>query len=57
MLVAAGANYSKGPTDFGPYVVVDDGLITGQNPASSAPAARALLAQLEPADHRAVTSA
>lgn len=46
MLVAAGAHYSKGPADFGPFVVVDGTLITGQNPASSAPAARALLAQL-----------
>jgi putative intracellular protease/amidase len=36
------AFYSNGP-DFAPYVVVDDGLVTGQNPASSAPTANALL--------------
>lgn len=46
LLVAAGARYSKGPADFDPYVVVDRTLITGQNPASSAPAAQALLAEL-----------
>jgi putative intracellular protease/amidase len=50
LLVAAGANYSKGPVDFDPYVVVDGTLITGQNPASSAPTARALLAQLPGTD-------
>jgi putative intracellular protease/amidase len=49
--VHAGANYSKGPSDFEPYVVVDGTLITGQNPASSAPAAQALLAELAPVDH------
>jgi len=31
--------------DWQPYVVTDGALITGQNPASSAPAARALLAR------------
>jgi putative intracellular protease/amidase len=51
LLVHAGANYSKGPSDFEPYVVVDGTLITGQNPASSAPAAQALLAELAPVDH------
>ena len=56
LLVAAGANYSKGPTDFAPYVVVDGRLITGQNPASSAPAARALLDQLLPTDDGAAGS-
>ena len=50
LLVAAGANYSKGPVDFDPYVVVDGTLITGQNPASSALTARALLAQLPGTD-------
>jgi len=55
MLVAAGANYSKGPADFGPFVVVDGTLITGQNPASSAPAANALLAQLSD-DHGTASS-
>jgi putative intracellular protease/amidase len=37
-----GGIYSRGP-DWTPYVVVDDGLVTGQNPASSEEAARALL--------------
>ena len=40
-----GADYSKGD-DWAPYVVTDDSLITGQNPASSRPAAEALLKQL-----------
>lgn len=37
-----GSNYSKG-ADWQPYVVSDGLLITGQNPASSEPAAKALL--------------
>jgi putative intracellular protease/amidase len=37
-----GGLYSKGP-DWAPYVIQDGLLITGQNPASSAPAADALL--------------
>ena len=41
-----GGNYSKGP-DWAPHVVTDGLLITGQNPASSEPAARALLAELK----------
>ncbi|MEN3586466.1 MULTISPECIES: type 1 glutamine amidotransferase domain-containing protein [unclassified Streptomyces] len=41
-LVRLGASYHKGD-DWGPYVVRDGLLITGQNPASSAPAADALL--------------
>jgi putative intracellular protease/amidase len=40
-----GGNYSKGP-DWAPHVVTDGLLITGQNPASSEPAAIALLARL-----------
>jgi putative intracellular protease/amidase len=40
-----GGSYSKGP-DWAPHVVTDGLLITGQNPASSEPAARALLAKL-----------
>ena len=39
-----GANYSKG-TDWYPYIVTDGNLVTGQNPASSEPAARAVLAR------------
>jgi putative intracellular protease/amidase len=45
MLKEKGGMYSKGP-DFQPYVLVDGTLITGQNPASSAPAAEAVLKQL-----------
>lgn len=37
-----GGNYSKAD-DFAPYVLVDGSLVTGQNPASSAPAAKELL--------------
>lgn len=40
-----GGDYSKGD-DWAPYVVTDGSLITGQNPASSRPAAEALLALL-----------
>jgi len=46
MLKARGGVYSKGP-DWGPYVLTDGLLITGQNPASSKPAAEALLAALK----------
>lgn len=46
MLVKNGGIYSKG-ADWQPYVVTDGKLITGQNPASSAPAAQAVLAQLQ----------
>jgi len=42
MLKAEGGTYSK-VADWQPHVVVDGLLITGQNPASSAPAAQALL--------------
>lgn len=44
-LKAKGGNFSRGD-DWGPYVVIDGLLITGQNPASSAPAAQLLLKQL-----------
>ena len=44
MLMESGGHYSKAG-DFQPYVVTDGALITGQNPASSEPAARALLAR------------
>ena len=46
MLIENGGQYSKA-ADFQPHVVVDGTLITGQNPASSEPAAIALLAQLK----------
>ncbi len=45
MLKAKGGHYSKG-ADFGVHVVKDGLLITGQNPASSGPAAETLLAAL-----------
>ena len=45
MLKEKGGNYSKGD-DWQPYVVSDGLLITGQNPASSEPAAEALLKML-----------
>jgi putative intracellular protease/amidase len=43
-MLARGANYSKS-SDWYPYVVSDGNLITGQNPASSGPAAEAVLAR------------
>lgn len=45
MLTKNGGAYSKG-ADWQPYVLTDGLLITGQNPASSEPAAHALLAAL-----------
>lgn len=47
MLQTNGGNYSK-VADWQPYVVKDGLLITGQNPASSEPAAKALIEQLIP---------
>lgn len=41
----SGARYEKGP-NWGPYVVVDGNLMSGQNPASSLPLAEAVLAAL-----------
>ena len=46
MLRAAGAHYSKG-VDWQSHVVVDGLLVTGQNPASSAAGAEALLQVLQ----------
>ncbi|MRV76688.1 type 1 glutamine amidotransferase domain-containing protein [Duganella sp. FT92W] len=48
-LKAKGGLYSRG-ADWAPYVVSDGLLITGQNPASSAPAAEQLLKQLAAGD-------
>jgi putative intracellular protease/amidase len=45
MLKQKGANYSK-VEDWQPHVVTDGLLITGQNPASSEPVAKALLKKL-----------
>ena len=44
-LIAKGADYSK-VGNFEPYVVTDGLLITGQNPASSGPAAQELIAMV-----------
>ncbi len=52
MLRENGGHYSKA-SDWQPHVVVDGLLVTGQNPASSEPAARALLAQLAQPAHPA----
>ncbi len=46
MLVANGGVYSKG-ADWASHVVVDGKLVTGQNPASSKDAAKALLKMLQ----------
>lgn len=46
MLKANGGQYSKAD-DWQPYVLTDGLLVTGQNPASSEPAAKALLELLE----------
>ena len=48
MLKSNGGLYQKG-ADWQSFVVTDGKLITGQNPASSAAAARAVLAQLQSA--------
>lgn len=48
MLIKNGGMYSKG-ADWQSYVVTDGTLITGQNPASSEAAARAVLQQLKSA--------
>ena len=48
MLEANGGLYQKG-ADWQSFIVTDGKLITGQNPASSAAAARAVLAQLQSA--------
>jgi putative intracellular protease/amidase len=50
MLKANGGHYSKG-ADWKPYVLTAGLLITGQNPASSEPAARALLDKLAVLSH------
>ena len=46
MLVANGGLYSKG-ADWAPHVVTDGNLMTGQNPASSGPAAEEALKYLK----------
>ena len=45
MLTAKGGTFSRA-ADWQPYAVSDGLLITGQNPASSDPVAKALLKQL-----------
>jgi putative intracellular protease/amidase len=51
MLKANGGRYQKG-SDFAPFSVSDGNLVTGQNPASSTPAAEKLLALLNVVGHR-----
>ena len=46
MLKANGGHYEK-KADWADHVIIDGNLITGQNPASSEAAARAVLALLE----------
>ncbi len=43
MLKEKGGRYSKAAEDWQPHVVVEGNLVTGQNPASSEPAAHAVL--------------
>ena len=43
--IALGAHYHKGP-NWAPFVIEDGKLVTGQNPASSEDATKALVAQL-----------
>jgi putative intracellular protease/amidase len=45
-LKAKGANYSRA-SDWQPHAITDGNLITGQNPASSDPVAKALLERLK----------
>jgi len=45
-LKARGGNYSK-PDDWHPYAITDGNLITGQNPASSELAAKAVLEMIK----------
>jgi putative intracellular protease/amidase len=54
-LKAAGGKYSKG-ADWADYTVVDGNLITGQNPASSASTAMALIKKLGPRSDRVATA-
>ena len=46
-LTLAGATITTTPTDFAPHVVIDRELITGQNPASDQPIAKALVEALD----------
>lgn len=41
-----GAAYERGPQNWGPFVIRDGNLISGQNPASTAPMADAVVAAL-----------
>ena len=47
-LVARGGNYSKDDDPWRPFVVADDRLITGQNPASTGLLAEKVIAALQP---------
>ena len=43
---ARGADYGKNPIPFGPHVVADDTLITGQNPTSATKTAEKIVEAL-----------
>lgn len=45
ILTSLGGNYSKGP-EWGPYVVGEDRVYSGQNPASAGPLADTIIASL-----------
>ena len=55
-LISKGGIYSKADADFAPHVVVDDQLITGQNPASSAPTAERMVEMLKKSTTGALSS-
>ena len=50
-LVEAGVRYEKTPIPLRPFVVVDRNVFTGQNPASAAPLAQRLVAELPSTAH------
>ena len=55
-IISKGGIYSKAKLDFASHVVVDGQLITGQNPASSGPAAKQLVEMLKRTSVSALSS-
>jgi putative intracellular protease/amidase len=51
-MIELGARYSRAAAAFGPHVVRDGNLITGQNPASATPLALTMVALLSDKDRR-----
>lgn len=45
-LIGKGANYSQTMNNFSSYVITDDGVVTGQNPASATAVAKAMVEKL-----------